>query len=40
MRVQLNDFSRRQQIRDQLTALRTALQVDMGVKSDSEKVTG
>jgi ribosomal-protein-alanine N-acetyltransferase len=38
MRAHLNDFTRRQYLRDQLTALQTSLQVDMGVKQDSKKV--
>ena len=39
MRAHLNDFTRRQYIRDQLIALQTTLQVDMEVKSGSKKVT-
>ena len=40
MRAKLNDFSHQQNLRDQLSALKTALRVDMGVKRDSRKVTG
>jgi ribosomal-protein-alanine N-acetyltransferase len=39
MRSHLNDFSRRQYIRDQFRALQTELRVDMGVKSGPKKVT-
>ena len=40
MRAYLNDFSHRQYLRDQLSALQTALRVDIGVKSSSQKIAG
>jgi ribosomal-protein-alanine N-acetyltransferase len=40
MRMQLNDFSHRQYLRDQLIVLQTALRVDLTAKSGSEQVIG
>ena len=40
MRATLNDFSHRQNLREQLQSLQTTLRVDSGVKSGSEKKVG
>ncbi len=40
MKAQLNDFSHRQYLRDQLVALQTALRVDLAAKNGSAQVIG